>query len=471
MRSTIFTILAATLLSGCMNGNAFKAVSVGGSANSASTAGGLRLQVVSPTRFVDLSGTVTITLAATPLGQLKTISYSINGLAAEAIRATPIAVAVKMESYNTQEVSVHFNAVDTSNKAVTLTVVLKKPTIDDPPPPGSGGGAPSIDPECMTNSAFDACIFQKNPVAQNKAALTRALRRGDDMSKLQTYGVKLENLITPSSLSSRSIRIGISSGNKAQPTNGAWKYPYASDSKGFVAQLMAYYWLTLEEKSFEALTGVFYAKGYSIAVDALDTSVQDNAYWDGEQIVMGIAKMSGSHEMAMSAEVYMHEMGHANLSYGAKGDIYNDANGNGNACRTDQGCIYGINEGQADFHFMLLFPDSTALGETWVNSINGLTSRNVKYNLNKTVSEIYTSSNGEIHAMGAAYAAILYGIYTDPKMNRADFGKLFSLHLQKLTADSRFPDARDIFLADDAAFFGGKYASVITQHFESRGVL
>lgn len=332
----------------------------------------------------------------------------------------------------------------------------------------------TLDPNCMVNNEYDACIFWKNPVAQRGQRFVAPINVGDDLTADQTFGVKLVNLANPNQLRSSSITVVATDGTPAKPVNGKWKVPYEKDQVASqVAQLMAYYWLTRQELEMEARTGVFYAKGKGIVVDSIDGSIKNNAYWDGTSIVLGAALVNRSlHEMALSAEIYVHEMAHANLQFATNTNLFLDSNGDGQSCRTEQGCITAINEGQADFHAIMLFPDRVGIGETWLNAVDGIPQRNVQKLSAMSLTEFYNLSGikGEVHDLGAAYASILYAIYTSPQMLQSDFEKLFSLHLQKMTSRTRFPEARDILLSDDLAFFNGKYASTIRNAFASRGV-
>ena len=296
---------------------------------------------------------------------------------------------------------------------------------------------------------------------------------GTNLDSIQTFGVVLDNLLSISKLESATLRIGITNGELAvpnlNPNESPWKISYKSDSKGYIAQLVAYHWLNFQEKRMTELTGVFYAKNKSIFVDALNANVTNNAFWDGSKIVMGIASNGGrNHEMALNSEVSIHEMGHANIDYATHGAVHGDPSDS--FCNPQEGCINSINEGQADFHFILIFPDHTAMGETWTNRLDGISFRDASKNQNLTAKQAYDRNLGEVHDMGALYAAILYSIYTNPGMIRNDFEKLFSLHIQKLTRHSRFKNARDILIADNETFFKGKYTDMIREAFNSKGV-
>ena len=292
---------------------------------------------------------------------------------------------------------------------------------------------------------------------------------------------------------------------------------------------MAYFWISYQESEFLRRTGVFYPRGKNIPVDAFATdpnkgSVVGNASYSStlNKVVIGYAvdeTQNLAHELALSAEVYLHEMGHANLEWALSGsgiDIYRDPNANyvvqaadgsnhlrslndiqvgdtliSTFCKTADGCIWAINEGQADFHHLMIFHDSTPMAETIFNKVaggldSGLVPRDVNLLKDWTVQDVYTKSmskynggtvsiNGEIHGMGSAYASILWTIYTHPKMNRNHFEKIFVEHLKLLTPNSRFPEVREslIGIADamaDTHFSGLHYGSLIREIFAAKGV-
>lgn len=333
----------------------------------------------------------------------------------------------------------------------------------------------TFDSNCQNNPSYDACIFWKNPLAKQNAILPKYLDFGDDLSSRQTFGVKLQDQLDPTKLQSASIRVFISNvtlpGGFVQPlTNPAWKIPYAQETdQHWNAQAMTYFWLTSMEKSFLARTGIYYAKDKNIAVNAYNANVINNAYWGGGGITIGAATSSGSntarHELALSAEVVLHEMGHANLSYAGGA-------GGGGTCSTKAGCMGAINEGQADFHYVMMFPTSTAMAETASNNLAGWgwqgISRDPAQLGAKKAADVFAASSGEIHTMGSLYAAILYDIYKNPNVVKTEFEKIFLLHLQKLTNSSTFLTGRDILLAEDMAHLGGKYQAIINAAFDQR---
>ncbi len=450
----------------------------------------------------------------------------------------------------------------------------------------SAKNAGVMDDNCQSSNQYDACIFWKNPVAQSGSAFSSVLTFGTDLSSLQKFGVQLSNLKSTQYLESNLLYI-YSSKTQALTTdtntiktiprlnlnNGQYRSPYNQDGDAnsgakATAQLMAYFWLNHMIEDFSNRVGAAYSNLQKItyvnayADGASDSSLKNNAYftyrYSGNQIVsqfifMGYASKTNCpsaicHEMALSAEVYLHEMGHADL-YNAAG-VQNVLSDGGNQqylfqiskctmetsstsddskwlgykllttaqisqalqecdphptdgatdfiytknvsfCKTANGCIDAIAEGQADFHYLMMFPEKGQLAETIVNNVKGGlasygASRDVTTsNANKmTVQNYfdqasmpgdsvkgYVTTGGEVHGMGSAYASILWTIYQDSRVDTRKFEKAFFLHLAKLTQSSDFTSAWDALRASYLVA-GGDNAGLIAidQIFSQKGV-
>lgn len=445
-------------------------------------AGSVTVQFTSPDATQLATETFKVTLTTDPLSQLKELKLFVNGREHTRFARVPFEVMVDPSQFDGCELTLRAQALDRNQLLSYRTLKVKKTadcTSTEPVDPGtntppSSKDAGTFDSNCLNNNTFDACIFWKNPVAQKGSTYNPSVRFGQDI-KEQTFGIKLSGLSNPNRLSNSSIDVGSSQAPNASPGSNGWRFAYKDDvNNHYVAQLMAYFWLTYQEKQMMSRSGIFFAKNKGIPVDAYNTSVTNNAYWDTQKIVMGVASAGGGqHEMALSAEVYLHEMGHANMQY-AVGRYLRDNNANGNNCKTVSGCVGAINEGQADFHFAMLFYENTALGETFVNSMAGISEQGISRDVRKLTamkaSEFFSRSGGEIHGTGSFYASVLWEIYNHPNMKKLDFEKIFLSHLQKMTESSRFPEGRDMLLADDMALFGGKYKSIIEQVFASKGI-
>lgn len=334
----------------------------------------------------------------------------------------------------------------------------------------------------MTNPNYDTCIFYKNPVAQNKAPLSPSLTPTSNLSSLQIYGVKLTGLNDSGYLENDSFIInpgyGIERASKTSKED--WKYPFSSncktssctaDSNHKVGQLMAYFWLNHQLEVMTQTTGKFYAQDQQITVDTYYPNLY-NAYWDGSGIIMGDGSTSKS-EFALAAEVYLHEAGHANLTFAATGTI-----SGAEQCSSAKGCIAGINEGQADYHAAILFPDSGApLGESVVNTTKGLVecglSRSLGANKSTTAQQAYnacTSTKGEVHLMGRVYASVWWEIRNKSTSNPTEIDQLFTEHLKTLQNRDTFVTALDKIRSVDQALFKSKYTADFVDEFARRGI-
>lgn len=422
--------------------------------------------------------------------QMMSLRLLVDGEEVKNFTRTPFEWEFDPSQHLANEVTLKAEAMKRDGTWHYATLILSRGGSTPGPGSLSSRGAGTFDPQCLTNNTHDACIFWKNPVAQRGSPYPTKVRFGQNLTDSQTFGVRLTGMSNPNSLRNSSIRVVASDGVTAQPTNGRWVFDYRNDASNHgTAQVMAYFWLSYQEREMMRRGGSFFARNQNILVDAYDSSVGENAYWDGGsfRIVMGAATTTGTstgpraHEMALSAEVYLHEMGHANLQYAVGGYSGIAPNGSNETCdsqtcycRTQNGCIGAINEGQADFHFLMLFGNettpSTAMGETWKNTMQGLASRNVANNMSVSAAQQFNLTDGQIHQMGALYAAILWQIYRSPTVDKVEFEKIFLGHLQMLTGTSRFIEAREALIAQDTAHFNGKYRTIIQTAFSSRGL-
>lgn len=339
----------------------------------------------------------------------------------------------------------------------------------------SGNG--TTDANCANNLAYDACIVWKNPVAALGHIFSPALRMGDSLSEVQIYGVKIEGTDDSGRLSNSSINVFASGGVLASMGPNGWKVDYQNDaSQGFLGQEMAYYWLNYTINSLEKRAGVFFAKDRGLQVDAKSLSVLNNAYFDpgynSPQIIMGVNRLHGNQELALSADIYIHELGHANLYFASPSTSLSldTTKQSTNSCLRYDGCIGAIHEGQADFHAALIFSHSPTIGETFFNSMDGLTGRNLLKNGNLTAQNAFAMEGGEIHQLGAVYASILWEIYSSSNVIKLEFERIFAQHLSNLDQSSDFLTGKQALLAQDLAMYDGKYQQTITEAFNRRGL-
>ena len=313
---------------------------------------------------------------------------------------------------------------------------------------------------------------------------------------------------------------------RARLSGGKWTTPYRDDDNFLVEQAVTYYWLMYQQDWMKRNTSQFYASNKNIEAVAV-SNTPFNAYWSPleNKIVLGIFCIINSNSnsiacrsetmgMALNAEVLTHEAGHANFAHSASSqnsrgtgragcqthvncknksqsicDVSQEETSNvSRCCLTEKGCLMAIDEGQADFHASILFPNNPSVGEMLVNNLNGITGcfpnsgplRSPKTNRNATASQIFNScqasfgGKGEIHVMGILYNSIWWEIYNHAETQPEDILKLFTEHLPLLHYDDHFETAGvKIMNLAKQIFEGSKgsgYADIIREEFSRRGL-
>lgn len=397
----------------------------------------------------------------------------------------------------------------------------------------------ALDASCLQNSSYDACIFLKNPVAANGGALPSPVDFHSDLSRVQTYGVRLTDLDSSGHLQNSSLVVesttldcgsesattGSASGSNntslgaatdtsdsttsatcasrpyrlTRTAQGDWKYPYSTSNNKAVAHLMAYYWLNYQINLMSERSGIFFARDRNIKVNPYNPALVNNARYDfqANSIEMGPALVSTTpplaHEMALSAEIYLHEMGHANLHFGSNGNASRNMQNSVTIDRTTycndaNGCIGAIHEGQADFHAALIFPDRTAFMESLVNNIAGTNDmlealpgraggipRDPARNSALTAQQAFESPapyrrGGEIHRLGIVYSSAWWSLYSRTGVNKIEIEQLFSEHLRVLDGRDTFRTALSKLITLDRQLFGNRYSASIREEFGRHGI-
>lgn len=352
--------------------------------------------------------------------------------------------------------------------------------------------------DCFTNSNYNACLFWKNPVAMLGARLPVTIGADTNLAAYQIHGVIIERSDYDNSgfLKNTSINVTAQTDTAVLPrvttSSGNFKFNYGNDSNHRFSQVMAFYWLNFQIKYMTSRVGSFFAKDKNIQVVSWYPDL-DNAFWDPQNryIVISSNSVTGA-EFSLGAEVYLHEMGHANIAYGTNFSIYNQTNSRNQVCSQDfkdstccrdaMGCMGAIDEGQADYHAAILFPSNTALGEALVNRVNGFdecgVTRKIDSNNNLTASQSFAAcgSNlmGEIHLMGRVYASVWWEIRKKAALVGAseakNIDKLFSEHLLTLASTDSFADALVKIKTLDTQLFAGKYSMDFQNEFARRGI-
>ncbi len=457
----VWQSVSLLLILACMTSCSLVPSSFEGAGESASqrvepnSVGDLKIIIDSPEEVGGAGDTVKVSVEKTD--DLRAIQVEIDGVDVGLISYLPFQAYINPNKFNKEIIIVRAKGSDHAGRLYVEEKAIRVQR--------SSTGAPGGD--CRQDTGFDSCIFRKNPVAQNGAPISGGVQYGKDLSSVQVFGVRLQGMTDPNRLANEHITVNVTQGTLARPENGKWNFSYQNDRQDKkVGQVMAYYWLNEQIRFMTEKSGAFYASNKRMSVDAHDPSVVNNAYFSGNDIVMGIWNRGTNQEMALSAEVYLHEMGHANLYHAMNRSMGNLTQ----TCPSDQGCLGAIHEGQADIHSALMFPEDPTMAQSLTNTMAGWSDRNLSLGLTKSMSRYFSESQGEIHGMGSGYASILWSIYLDAAMNKSDYMKLFTMHLARIRGNSDFREAKTILMNISDTQFQGKYTQLIKSAFESRGV-
>lgn len=359
--------------------------------------------------------------------------------------------------------------------------------------------APNKVTDCFSNPSYNSCLFWKNPIAMNGMALTSPINANTNLSTLQIHAVNIERADYDNSgfLKNASINVTAQTDDavlqRVSTTSGNFKFRYGNDPNHRFSQVMAFYWINTQIKYMISQVGGFFARNKGIEVVSWYPDL-NNAFWDpiNKYVVISTDSATGA-EFSLGAEIYLHEMGHANIGYATNFAIYNQSSSDktkvcsaqassASCCQDNNGCMGAIDEGQADYHAAILFPSNTALGEALVNKFNGFDEcgvpRKIDSNVNLTTAQAFNACGsvllGEVHLMGRVYASVWWEVRKKAALRDAsevkDVDKLFSEHLLTSAASDSFVDALTKIKTLDSQLFAGKYSLDFQNEFARRGI-
>ena len=330
----------------------------------------------------------------------------------------------------------------------------------------------------------------KNTMPTNRMPLNDPLRWN------QETGVLLQN-------NNYRVVIDVPGVERLRPqADGSWKFRYGDEGHS-IAQLMTYHYLMYQMNWMQNNAGGWYASNKSIVAVAVEEGLKNNAYWSSAEnkLALGIVCEEGflnscnkRFEMALNAESILHEAGHANFNYANKkltsgGYCENHTNCKGSSicdvdpssspicCTNETGCFRAIEEGIADFHSALIFPDAPQIGESIANNLEGLRCeansgvyRNPQVNLQVTATDVFNECHNKSYGIGILYSSIWWAIYTHPEVIPFEIAKLFTDHLPLITLDDTLTTIVQKILNLDRNLYQGKHANIIESEFTKRGL-
>ncbi len=333
---------------------------------------------------------------------------------------------------------------------------------------------------CFSNSAANACIYDKSATATAQAAVDAGAA-----NQYQKKAVKIIELNSATELASDSfiVRAG---NKKAIPKNGSWKFKFNEDMDS-LSQVNAYFYLTDFKNFVKSRTGVFHAENKSIKVN---TSAGFTA-WSEKINEIDLESHPDKLPAATDASVVINLLAQANVYYANSGaaavvsstTTQKCTNKNGKlvfngCCTSNVGCALAISAGAADYLTAIYFSSNTAIGENWAQSSSGVAtcgvSRDVSKNSGLKNTQAFAAcmpygGSGNIYAMGSLYASIWWEARKKAP-NKMGFDTFFMRHLELITAEDTFTSIKSKLQSLDQSQFSSSYYSYLQSELSHRGL-
>ena len=385
----------------------------------------------------------------------------------------------------------------------------------------------------------NACIFGKNLVSDAGQSLPPlelpvinlgsfldsdfavSLNGLTDMSSFQTYAVHIpgdkllenDNFFIDYSIFIRPLIV-------ERTVDGDWKHLFPDDSNFNLLNTHTFFWVNHLAKVIKDTTGSFYAEGEKVGVHPFypierkapdedeDTDEEEdtsefepviNAFWLGRDVnlmVFGVSKKIEGEIDGQEGSLYVplgfdtgvvaHEVGHAILDYASPAEvIFNEElerkcgppekPETAFCSRELKGGPRSIHEGVGDIVSIFLFPQSTAVGEIFVNHPHGLLHCGLPRDVEQITAQGLTAQDlfdacsdkeiyGEIHAHGSVYSTIWYGVFQKAlarggEEERKKAYQLFFEHLKNITSNDTFETLRATVKTIDENLFNGQFST------------
>lgn len=329
--------------------------------------------------------------------------------------------------------------------------------------------------DCLKNKDFDSCIYLKNPVAQQNAAVEVSA-----LNDVRRFGIKIRSLTPTGFLTNAKFQI-LTLNSQRLPLKkvDALKAEF-SVSESYLEQISAYYWAN---RAVEYLTGRIGAERFPLTPLKIYVDDAFTGYASTRNAIH-LQKESATTPKALSGETVVHLLGEAlaqdlssrALFPGAAAQHKSCSLSPRGCCAADVGCAQALGSGFGDYVAAMLFPNSPRLGETIGNSNAGQNlctmTRDLASLANRTRAEVYAScsqATGFATLMGAWYAAQWWKFRVQAEASQpgaaADIDKMFFDHARKWTSSSTFTDAKASALAVADQYKNGQYSALMRTAF------
>lgn len=339
---------------------------------------------------------------------------------------------------------------------------------------GEGARIPSTDVVsllCFDKSEFDACIYLKNPVAQENAPLS-----ANAYNEKRKFGVKVRGLSPTGYLENPRIAVYSLNSERFTLAHRGQLKSGSFPSGTFLEQFSAYYWSNRVFEHLEARLGAERVNAPQIKIYADDgfsgyVSSQNSVHLERKQ---------GQIAKALNGEVVIHLVAQAIANSLSQRELFKkdltqhntcalDPKG---CCTTNLGCAQALGNSFGEYVAAIMFPDSAKIGESLANNLTGQKICDVARSLDtlsaKTRAEIFSACapQGRAVLMGAWYASQWWKLRAQAEAQETgasqDIDKLFFDHAKVFKSTSTFADAKAEALRLATDYKGGKFLAAFT---------
>lgn len=377
---------------------------------------------------------------------------------------------------------------------------------------GGGGVTPPItggtgrnDSNCLNNSNYDACLIYKNVVTTNRGPLTRELNLSSDLSGFQNWAVDITDLDNSGFLQNSNIQVNITNGSRRRTSQGLNFAANGTDNDRAFVQVSVYHWANRVFNLMESWGGAP-TRNQLTTFDAYDESIENNGFFafDDKGIYMGsidsrVFTGNGStrirQEIALSAEIVIHEYGHAAHYEATNGGVafYSQnttrscpqSSSSNQCCTSSNGCSLAIIEASADILSSFVFPENPSVGDVFVNDPDGNelfgATRSPEVTGNRSVASLFSSPgnsgfsdqwNGEIYTLGYAYSSAWYAVWKAAERSgqEEDIHAMFLDHLSLVSSSDTFVTMLEKLVTLSDTLYDGTHTQRFLDEFAARGI-
>ncbi len=321
--------------------------------------------------------------------------------------------------------------------------------------------------DCLSNSDFDLCIFQKNPMAQTGQSLDLNGANGH-----RNFGAKLNGVALGFRLENSEVQVLSLKYDRVDLRVPSQFKSDLSDSASYLEQLSAYYWSYRMTRYLKDRLGSVYPAVGRVKIYADDVFTG----YSSKNNSIHLKKSPQELADALSSDVIHQLLAQAllfNMTHGQSASLKDTQNHQACAlspkgcCSSKWGCSQALSSAFGDYMVGVMNPDRAVVGEQVAKSLSGQNICGQKRDLrdlkNLSLDLAFTSCSGKlgfVPLMGSWYASVWWSIRGEAasrfSSGASDIDRLFAEHMGNMQSSWTFQTASSM-----AQTLAGKYQSIV----------